>query len=191
MGEDEEKETRGKGTWGSDGDAALCLPAWFPSQLVQGCLGGCSSCTSALPPHASPRALGWSRVGSSASCTPSCQLCASAASWSPRCRRIQPYPGMAASGQMCFPGRKGGVCVCVWGGLLLIMCTLGRAGLVVRAQEWTGEPRPGATASSWSHYPSLSQVPQILEARVAQLPTPLGPRGSQRVGCVRTGALLT
>lgn len=27
---------------------------WFPSKLVQGCPGGCSSCTSALPPHAVP-----------------------------------------------------------------------------------------------------------------------------------------
>lgn len=85
------------------------------------------------------------------------------------------WDGCTGSGQMCFCGRKG---VCVWEGLLLIMCTLGRAwaggwstGLDLRA--------PGATATSWSRYPSLSQVPQILETQVAQLPTSLGPCGSQ------------
>lgn len=138
---------------------------------------------------ASRRALGWSRAGSSASCTPSCQLLASAASLFPWCGRIRPYPGMAAPalGRWASVGGKGGAC-------------LGRfaSNNVHPWQSWAGgrstgldSRAPEATASSWSHYPSLSQVPQILEAQVAQLPTSLGPRGPQRVGCVRTGALVT
>lgn len=50
------------------------------------------------------------------------------------------WDGCTGSGQTCFCGRKG-VCVCVGEGLLLIMCTLGRAGLVVGAQDWTREPQ--------------------------------------------------
>lgn len=51
------------------------------------------------------------------------------------------YPGMAAParGRPASVGGKG--CVCVGEGLLLIMCTLGRAGLVVGAQDWTREPQ--------------------------------------------------
>lgn len=137
---------------------------------------------------ASQRALGWSRAGSSASCTPSCQLLASAASLFSVVREdtAVSWDGCTSSGHVGFCGRKGGVC-------------LGRfaSNNVHPWQSWAGgrsagldSRAPGATASSWSHYPCLSQVPQILEAQVAQLPTSLGPRGPQRVGCVRTGALV-
>lgn len=83
-------------------------------------------------PHgpASQRALVWSGVGSSASdgpCTLSYQLSTSTALlFQPVQEGYGPYPVMTApwSGEMCFCGREG---VCVWEGLLLIMCTLGRA----------------------------------------------------------------
>lgn len=78
---------------------------------------------------ASQRALVWSSVGSSASggpCTLFCQLSASMASvFQPVQEGYRLYPAATApwSGEMCFCGREG---VCVWEGLLLIMCTLGR-----------------------------------------------------------------
>lgn len=54
--------------------------------------------------------------------------------------RMQPILGWLHRAAV---GGEGGlcVCVCVWEGLLLIMCTLGRAGLVAGAQEGTGEPQ--------------------------------------------------
>lgn len=137
-----EEETGGKGA-GWDGDAALCLPVWFPSKLVQGCPGGCSSCTSALPPHAVllPKGL-WAGAerGAQHPAPPPASSLPRLLPCFPWCGRIRPYPGMAAPalGTWASVGGKGG---CVWEGLLLIMCTLGRAGLVVGAQDWTREPQ--------------------------------------------------
>lgn len=68
-----------------------------------------------------PKGSGLVRGGSSASCTPSCQLFASAASWCPWCGRIWSDPGLAAPkalGTRASVGGKGKsvcVCVCVFG----------------------------------------------------------------------------
>lgn len=119
----------------------------FPPSLSKDAQEAAARCTSAHPPHssASQRALSWSGVKSSASLhsvLPAPHLDCFLISAVMEGYGLYPATATAGSGF----GREG---VCVWEGLLLIMCTLGR---VWSGDQSTGteHQRPRCQCQSWS-----------------------------------------